>query len=172
MARGGVRSSPATTSAAPTQPSRPRVENPEASRCSSVSLFRDGSYVGEGRGSRAQRSTSFSHELGDAFQILSEQEMNGTESVRRLRLNPSPTRICLCAMKETRFDRRSSFRSGGPCSRCSRIARSTESTRAAFLPAPGQVRAYFPRPLGARPLSVTSRSGRGLTKNVSSTSMP
>ena len=66
MARGGVRSSPATTSAAPTQPSR-------ASRIpkrSSVSLFRDGSYVGEGRGSRAQRSTSFSHELGDAFQIF------------------------------------------------------------------------------------------------------
>ena len=104
--------------------------------------------------------------------IPSEQEMNGTESNRGLRLNPSPTRIRLCDIHPTKIDRRGRFRSGGPCSRWSRIARSTESTRAAFLPAPGQVRAYFPRPLGARPLSVTSRSGRRLTKNVSSTSMP
>ena len=67
---------------------------------------------GGGGGSRAQRSTSFSHELGDAFQIFyclvlvaSLATGSGgawTESVRRLRPNPSPTRIRLCDITRQR----------------------------------------------------------------------
>ena len=40
--------------------------------------------------------------------------MNGTGSNRGLRLNPSPTRICLCDMNKTRIHRRSHFRSRRP----------------------------------------------------------
>ena len=40
--------------------------------------------------------------------------MYGTESVRRLRLNPSPTRIRLCDIHPTKIDRRSRFQERRP----------------------------------------------------------